>query len=199
MKKLLFISGMVLCLFSCTPAFAKVEPAVAAIDKLVRETEDVERRATTKEIVLATVLDKEEIPGDWKVCDPKSDVNYNDEAHLYFAGKRLISFSIRLGTPTEDWGESRYYCYRKDGSLAYIRLLSWSWNEPPFRTEAMVYINSTGQVIKELVKYYDPENKPVKLNKSDYKTPESYLTTQAALNKFARDLKGITPPWNGLK
>jgi len=180
--------------------FGKEDPLIMEIQNVVKQVEKTENLPSTKEVMLGTLLLDDEEISDWKICNPKKENFYNDEAHLYFVGKRLISFHIRLGTPTGDWGEHRYYCYREDETLAFISYECWSFCDGNIKIEAKLYFDPKGKKIKEVVKYMDLEtDRPVKAQKGLYQPPEIYLKTSDALKKFAKDLKGVTPPWTTFK
>ena len=210
-KRLLFLS-ILFCLFSCQLIFANEDTSFENIENLRLKTQlleveinllkaqILEQSASTKKVMLGTVLLEDDEISDWKICNLKLENICNDEAHLFFEGKRLISFHIRLGTPTEDWGEHRYYCYREDESLAFISYEYWTFCEGSIKIEAQLYFNQNGKKVSEIVKFFDIEtNKEIKESMELYESPEIYLKTSDALRKFSKDLKGVVPPWTTFK
>jgi hypothetical protein len=193
MKKAVLLLSVVVCMGVIT-GVSRSESIITQIDEWVQKCEN---STTAVEIALGTIELANYVISDWQIINPTQEQNYNDEAHLYFEGKRLTSAHVRYGTPTGDWGEHTYYCYWENGNLAYILYEYWSFCDGSIGQETILYFKN-GKIIKKTTRYFDLETqKPVKLKKGSYK-PAIYLTTKDILDKFSKDLKGSIPPWSGL-
>lgn len=200
MRNGIIVLSVIICFFYGGFVFAKPDPSIAEIEKVKMNAERLESLKTTKEVMLGTTLQENDDVSDWKICDPKKNIECNDDAHLYFKGRRLSSFHIRLGTPTGDWGEHSWYCYRNDETLAFIAYEYWTFCEGSIKIEAKLYFDPKGKKVKEIVKFMDIQNgKPVKAQKELYSSPDVYLKAKDALKKFQKDLKEVTPPWTTFK
>jgi hypothetical protein len=204
-KLIILISGcllagiLVFLTFNYWPLLAK-EPSgdsVSSIDALVKNSQKKETLLFTKKVVLGTFPLKDDAISGWKVCNPKKDIQYNDEADFYFIGKRLSSVSICQGTPTGDYFCYSWYGYRKNGTLAYISQDYSTFCAGNVSVVSKVYFDRHGKKIKESIKYYNIETRKLvkKLEDMPDGEPEVYKTSKGILAKFAGDLKGTVPPW----
>jgi hypothetical protein len=190
MKRAFYILLVTVCVGAII-SVSRSESIITQIDKWVQKCEE---STTATEIVLGTIERENYVISDWQIGDPKKEQNYNDEAHLYFEGKRLTSAHVRYGTPTGDWGEHTYYCYWENNKLAYISYDYWTFCDGYILQQTILYFRD-GKAIKKTTECFDLETKkPIKPHKGSY-TPTIYLTTKDILDKFSKDLKGNTTPW----
>lgn len=93
---------------------------------------------------------------------PPADTDVFDEMQVWRVGGRIRAANLLETTPSGDWSKLSKYCFRPDGSLAFIfsELRTFYGN---VRVEDRLYFDLTGRQIRTLRKAFDMNSeKPVR-------------------------------------
>lgn len=177
----IILSGTI---FAIVPAAAHEISAIEAIGKLNRVCQAVERAAKPSR-AFAVYTDKNyEKPPRWVARRPAKAMVV-EELVIFRRDERIRAARLMRTSPSGDWAQYLNYCYRADGTLAYVlaELRSFLGD---VRVVDRLYYGADGRRLRKTRRIFDLKtNKPITTNRDFQEMGTLIPKTTRALMRHA--------------
>jgi len=170
MKKYgLLISFLLLCGFQVTAVLAQTskKAEIKRIDAYCKTVDALVKRTKKPDLIFADISDyNDDSKQKWrKFASEKSLEKYRENtaetysiAYNWQRSGRIVKSNFTLFSPSGDWSEYVYHCFRPDGTLAKAEQEMRTFNGDLIIIQD-VYFDRTGKLQKKSVKYLDLRTK----------------------------------------
>ena len=164
-------------------------PEILEVKKTFACCQELRGKADTKGLSLFRVARNATEAGRWQSSGPEGD---NEVAYskmtIFVTNKKIHAADLYEKTPSGDWQQTTSYCYRPDGTLAFV----WSVLRTFYgnvSVEDRLYFNRAGKNIRSLQYVSDlVTNKRVNTEDRGFmdRKPHIFPSTQAIIDEVGR-------------
>ncbi len=175
--------------FTIVPAAASEKSAIEAIRKAYGVCRAAERAAKPSKAFAVYTDDNYSKPPRWVKRRPAKAMVV-EELAVFRRGKRIRAARLMRTSPSGDWAQYLSYCYRADGTLAFVlaELRSFLGD---VRVVDRLYYGAGGRRLRKTRRVFDLKTKKRITGKRDFQERDTLiLKTTRALLRHARPVFG---------
>ncbi len=183
---LLFAGGLAFPLLGKAESKLKIDSSeFMEVRKTFSDCKALRDQTSTRRISLAKVSGNETEVGSWQRSSPRDNETSNSTMIIFISDQKLRAADLDLKAPSGDWQQTTSYCFRSDGTLAFVLSILRTFHGN-MRVEDRYYFDQTGKTIRLVRSVFDLfTNKPVDADEGSFmdRKPPIFLSVKVLVEE----------------